>query len=97
MGDTAPELERTALARHVPQEATSAAQGKQLATVLGLLDNDTLTTSQRAAAARHAGGASDDDLGVLREALLNEPVPVKGHRTTSSRPTGATAAIPTST
>ena len=80
MGDTAPELERTALARHVPQEATSAAQGKQLATVLGLLDNDTLTTSQRAAALRATlEGASDDDLGVLREALLNEPVPVKGH------------------
>ena len=80
MGDTAPELERTALARHVPQEATSAAQGKQLATVLGLLDNDTLTVSQRAAALRATlEGASDDDLGVLREALLNEPVPVKGH------------------
>ena len=80
MGDTAPELERTALARHVPQEATSAAQGKQLATVLGLLNNDTLTTSQRAAALRATlEGASDDDLGVLREALLNEPVPVKGH------------------
>ena len=80
MGDTAPELEPTALARHVPQEATSAAQGKQLATVLGLLDNDTLTTSQRAAALRATlEGASDDDLGVLREALLNEPVPVKGH------------------
>ncbi len=79
-GDTAPELEQAVLARHVPQEATSAAQGKQLAAVLGLLNNKSLNASERAAALRATlDGASDDDLGVLREALLNEPVPVKGH------------------
>ena len=79
-GDTAPVLEESALARHVPQEAASAAQGKQLATVLGLLNNGKLTASQRADALRATlEGASDDDLGMLREALLNEPVPVKGH------------------
>ncbi len=79
-GDTAPRLEESALARHVPQEATSAAQGKQIAAVLGLLDNDKLSASERAAALRATlEGASSDDLAVLREALLNEPVPVKGH------------------
>ena len=79
-GDTAPSLEASALARHVPQQATSAAQGKQLAAVLGLLNNDGLTAAQRSAALRATlEGASADDLAMLREALLDEPVPVKGH------------------
>ncbi|MDD2728749.1 polyphosphate kinase 2 [Malikia sp.] len=79
-GDTAPKLEATALARHVPQQATAAAQDQQLAAVQGLLDNRELAPPQRAAALRATlEGASADDLAVLRQALLEEPVPVKGH------------------
>ena len=79
-GDTAPQLDAAALAQHVPQEATAAAQDKQLAAVLGLLDNRELAAPQRAAALRATlEGASADDLAVLRQALLGEPVPVKGH------------------
>ena len=79
-GDTAPQLEEAALARHVPQEATAAAQGKQLAAVLDLLGNQALAAPQRAAALRATlEGSSTDDLVMLRQALLEEPVPVKGH------------------
>jgi len=79
-GDIAPRLDGAALARHVPQEATTAAQGKQLAAVLDLLGNQELAAPQRAAALRAMiEGSSADDLAVLRQALLEEPVPVKGH------------------
>ena len=49
-GDTAPVLTADAVNQHVPKEATQAAQGKQLAQVLGLLDNTELPTPERAAA-----------------------------------------------
>ena len=79
-GDIAPRLDGAALARHIPQEATAAAQGKQLAAVLDLLGNQELAAAQRAAALRATlEGASADDLAVLRQALLDEPVPIKGH------------------
>ncbi len=68
----APVLTKTAVSRHVPQEAAQAAQGKQLSTVLGLLNNTRLPSSERAAALRATlEGASSDDLAVLREALLS--------------------------
>ncbi|MBY0454777.1 MAG: polyphosphate kinase 2 [Burkholderiaceae bacterium] len=72
-GDTAPELETTAVSRHVPQEAVQAAQGKQLASVLGLLDNVALPATERANALRATlEGASEDDLAVLRQVLWAE-------------------------
>lgn len=81
-GDTAPVLTADAVNQHVPKEATQAAQGKQLAQVLGLLDNTELPTPERAAALRATlEGASEDDLQVLRHALLEggrKPIG-KGH------------------
>ncbi len=79
-GDITPKLDGAALARRIPQEATHAAQGKQLAAVLDLLGNQELAAPQRAAALRATlEGSSADDLAMLRQALLEEPVPVKGH------------------
>jgi polyphosphate kinase 2 len=79
-GDTVPKLDAAAVARHVPREATLIAQDKQLAAVLGLLGNSALDAGARAAALRATlEGASADDLAMLRQALLAEPVPVKGH------------------
>lgn len=81
-GDTAPVLTADAVNQHVPKEATQAAQGKQLAQVLGLLDNTELPPPERAAALRATlEGASEDDLQVLRHALLEggrKPIG-KGH------------------
>ena len=84
-GDTAPVLDSAAVARYVPQEATLASQGKQIATITDLLHNDNLPTKQRGAALRATlEGASEDDLAVLRQMLLNtdaadQPVITKGH------------------
>lgn len=69
-GDTAPHLTPSALGRHIPQEATQAAQNHQLAAVLGLLDNTALPAAKRASALRATlEGASQDDLAALRQAL----------------------------
>ncbi len=71
-GDVAPALNSKAVSRHAPKEATEAAQGKQLATVLGLLNNAKLSAGDRASALRATlEGASNDDLAVLRAALLD--------------------------
>ena len=69
-GDTAPHLTTSAVGRHIPQEATQAAQNHQLAAVLGLLDNTALPAAERASALRATlEGASQDDLAALRQAL----------------------------
>ena len=82
-GDIAPVLSADVIARHVPQEAMAAAQDKQLAAVLGLLDNASLPAGDRASALRATlEGASEDDLAMLREALLANPggaAITKGH------------------
>lgn len=81
-GDTAPVLNTAAVAQHVPQEATLAAQDKQVAAIAGLLNNDELPSKQRAAALRATlEGASADDLAVLRQMLLGTSgaTIVKGH------------------
>ncbi|GAB3362656.1 MULTISPECIES: polyphosphate kinase 2 [Giesbergeria] len=81
-GDTAPVLNAVAVAHHVPQEATLAAQDKQMAVLSGLLHNDELPSKQRAAALRATlEGASADDLAVLRQMLLGTSATgiVKGH------------------
>ena len=84
-GDTVPVLNTAAVARHVPQQATLVAQDKQIATIAGLLDNDNLPIKQRAAALRATlGGASADDLAVLRQMLLtietpDDPITLKCH------------------
>jgi polyphosphate kinase len=82
-GDTAPVLSADAIDHHTPAVATQAAQGKQLAQVLGLLDNTELPATERATALRATlEGASADDLQVLRQVLLegerNQPIG-KGH------------------
>jgi len=80
LGDTVPNLDATAVAHHVPHEATLSAQQQQQASVLDLLGNSGLDAGTRAAALRATlEGASADDLAVLRQALLEEPGPVKGH------------------
>ena len=73
-GDTAPKLNTEAITHHQPKEALHGAQGKQLASVLGLLDNASLPATERAAALRATlEGASEDDLVALRQALWTNP------------------------
>jgi polyphosphate kinase 2 len=84
-GDTVATSKPARLARAVSAEATQASQGKQLAAVLGLLDNAKLPAGKRATALRATlEGASQDDLQVLRKALLSDPASegagiAKGH------------------
>jgi polyphosphate kinase 2 len=69
-GDTVASLRRTAAARAVTGEAVQAAQGKQVASVLGLMHNTALSATERAEALRVTlAGASPDDLLVLQQAL----------------------------
>ena len=69
-GDTVASLRRTAAARAVAGEAVQAAQGKQVASVLGLMHNTALSATERAEALRVTlAGASPDDLLVLQQAL----------------------------
>ena len=82
-GDTAPHLTTSALGRHIPKEATQAAQNHQLAAVLGLLDNTALPAAERASALRVTlEGASQDDLAALRQALWagSEPPSASVHK-----------------
>ena len=70
-GDTAPSLKQAAVARHVQNEATQAAQASQLAAVQDLVAHNDLPARQRAAALRALlEGASQDDREMLRQALL---------------------------
>jgi polyphosphate kinase 2 len=69
-GDTVASLRRTAAARAVTGEAVQAAQGKQVASVLGLMHSTALSATERAEALRVTlAGASPDDLLVLQQAL----------------------------
>ena len=83
-GDTMVTLRRSTAAKTVPAEATRAAQGKQVASVLGLLNNKALSDAERADALRVTlAGASPDDLQVLQNALAGQgaagSVAPKGH------------------
>lgn len=64
------------MGRHIPQEATQAAQNHQLAAVLGLLDNTALPAAERASALRATLKAPpQDDLAALRQALWATSTP----------------------
>jgi len=72
-GDTVASLRRTAAANAVTGEAVKAAQGKQVASVLGLMRNTELSGTERAEALRVTlAGASPDDLLVLQQALAGQ-------------------------
>jgi polyphosphate kinase 2 len=63
-------LGRNSAAKAVAIGAVQAAQGKQVASVLGLMHNNELSASERAEALRVTlAGASPDDLLVLQQAL----------------------------
>jgi polyphosphate kinase 2 len=69
-GDTVASLGRNSAAKAVAIGAVQAAQGKQVASVLGLMHNNELSASERAEALRVTlAGASPDDLLVLQQAL----------------------------
>jgi len=70
-GDTLKSRSPRSIKAEVSTQATEAAQGKQLAQIKGLLDNQALTPEARQQAlSATLQGASDDDLAVLRHALL---------------------------
>jgi polyphosphate kinase 2 len=73
-GDTVAALRAATVAQAVPAEAMASAQGKQVASVLGLLHNGNLTAAERAEALRVTlAGASPDDVQVLQKALEGNP------------------------
>ncbi len=70
-GDTLKSRRPRGIKAEVSAQATQAAQGKQLAQLKGLLDNQALTPEARQEAlSATIKGASDDDLAMLRHALL---------------------------
>ena len=73
-GDIAPSRQPRALAKFVAQQATEAAQGKQVAAALSMVSADNPAPGHERAQALLAmlKGASQDDLEVLRSALLAE-------------------------
>jgi polyphosphate kinase 2 len=77
-GDTVASLNHSTAAKAVPGEAVRAAQGKQVASVLGLMHDTKLSATERAEALRVTlAGASPDDLLVLKQALAgNGTVPL---------------------
>jgi polyphosphate kinase len=74
LGDTAPTRRPHALARHVAEEAVQAAQGKQVAAALSMVSANNPAPGHERAQALLAmlKGASQDDLEVLRSALLTD-------------------------
>ncbi len=77
-GDTVASLNHSTAPKAVPGEAVRAAQGKQVASVLGLMHDTKLSATERAVALRVTlAGASPDDLLVLKQALAgNGTVPL---------------------
>jgi polyphosphate kinase 2 len=77
-GDTLASLNHSTAAKAVPGEAVRAAQGKKVASVLGLMHDTKLSATERAEALRVTlAGASPDDLLVLKQALAgNGTVPL---------------------
>ena len=70
-GDTVAALRPSTVALAISSEATESAQGKQVASVLGLLTNTELSPKERAEALRVTlAGASSDDLLMMQQALL---------------------------
>lgn len=70
-GDTLKSRRPRGIKAEVSAQATEAAQGKQLAQLKGLLNNQALTPEARQEAlSATIKGASEDDLAILRHALL---------------------------
>lgn len=82
-GDTLKSKRPRGMQQETSQEATQAAQGKQLAQIRGLISNPSLTPAQRVESLKATlAGASDDDLNALQEALSRR----KGQRSSKVNP-----------